>query len=48
MKLGLDSGLVALFIDALKVPHIAMLFGMLGVLAIAAWVFVAFLRTRTR
>ena len=46
MMFGLDSGLVALFIDALKIPHIAVLFGMLGVLAITAWVLIAFLRTR--
>ncbi len=44
MKINFDANLIALCIEALKIPHIAVLVGMLGVLAIFGVIFIAYIK----
>lgn len=44
MKIDIDANLIAQFLDALKTPHIAVIFGMLGVLVIFGWIFIAYVK----
>lgn len=39
MKLKVDKRLVVLILEALKVPHVTVMVGMLGIAAISAWAF---------
>ena len=44
MKIDIDVESIALCIEALKIPHIAVLVGMLGVLAIFGVIFIAYIK----
>lgn len=42
--MDIDANLLAQFLDALKIPHVAVLFGMLGVLAVFGWIFISYIK----
>lgn len=44
MKIEIDDNLIVHFLDALKTPHIAVMFGMLGVLAVFGMIFIAYVK----
>lgn len=44
MKIDIDVESIALCIEALKIPHIAVLVGMLGVLGIFGVIFIAYVK----
>jgi hypothetical protein len=45
MKMDIDANLIVQLLDALKTPHIAVLFGMLGVLVVFGAIFIAYVKT---
>lgn len=44
MKQEIDANLIAQFLDALKTPHITVMVGMLGVLAVFGLIFIAYVK----
>lgn len=44
MKIDIDANLIAQFLDALKTPHIAVIFGILGGLVVCGWIFIAYVK----
>lgn len=44
MKMDIDANVIAQFLDALKTPHVAVMFGMLGVLVVFGLVFIAYVK----
>lgn len=44
MKMDIDTNLIVQLLDALKTPHIAVLFGMLGVLMVFGTIFIAYIK----
>lgn len=44
MKIDIDANLIAQFLDALKTPHIAVMFGMLGAIVVFGYFFITYLK----
>ena len=47
-QVEIDPGLIAQLIEALKVPHVAVLCGMLGVLVVCAWMFAVYAKSNKK
>ena len=44
MKMDIDAHVITQLLDALKTPHVAVMFGMLGVLVVFGLIFIAYVR----
>lgn len=44
MKIDIDANLLMQFLDALKIPHIAVMVGMLGVLVVICVFFITYVK----